>query len=273
MFKLILLFLFLFSALPSQARSIKMGVTPGGISPNMNRQQRPSGSSQQIRRQKAMAEAKQQRRKAAVETVKSCLSTDDCPYTQECIALECRSVCYPESCPSDKRCTAFKSKPHVYQCVDCLTDRHCPDGLVCSQDTFTCEKPDPCKKAVCFQDAPYCVPVAYKTLPYTCVQCTEDSHCPPVAGLSRSCVKNSCLFNVAGNIPSERTESADKESAVAPTPPPAPAKTDEKPVVRTSGTDEPRVIESETEDYQAGDIVYDEDGTAYLVEEEEEDAE
>lgn len=267
MLKPFLILALLFAAPQAQARTVKMGVTPGGVGNAMMQQKKSSAAAQQARRQKAMEAAKKQK-KAAAAAPKECLSTDDCPFTQECVALECRSVCYPESCPSGKRCTAFKSKPHVFQCVDCLKDAHCPDGLVCSPETFTCEKDDPCRKAVCFQDAPYCVPVAYKTLPYTCVQCTEDSHCPPVAGLSRSCVKNSCLFNVAGNIPAEKKDDGDKTekaAALGPAEKPAGSAVVEKPAAS--------VIVETTEDLKAGEIVYDENGTPYLVEEEEEEYE
>lgn len=275
MLKILSVLFLIFSAYSAQARTIKMGAMPGN--PNMIQQQ------QQQRRQRAEAEAaarqtkarllrqkksrryqqQQQQQQQQPETPQECLSTDDCPYNQECVALECRSVCYPDSCPSDKRCTAFKDRPHTYECVDCLRDGDCPDGQICSQDTFTCEKDDPCRKAVCFQDAPYCVPVAYKSLPYTCVQCTEDAHCPPVAGLSRSCVKNSCLFNVAGNIPAD-SKTVDDENKKTERPP--------RPAENAAPAAEPavsRITETPEKDIESDDIPYDDEETEDDFEEDE----
>ncbi|MCQ2914972.1 MAG: hypothetical protein MJ247_07250 [Alphaproteobacteria bacterium] len=134
---------------------------------------------------------------------KICESNNDCEYNQECVGLMCMHVCTKDTCPSNKFCIAVKSVPHEYRCVRCYSNKHCPKGFICSKETFDCEKEDPCKRSVCSPGAPYCIPVPYKTLPYTCVQCLEDSHCPPVAGLSRSCVDNYCLFNVEGNIPNK----------------------------------------------------------------------
>ena len=132
---------------------------------------------------------------------KSCLTNDDCPFDRECVALRCLHVCTKDTCVSGKYCIAHKNKPHVYQCVDCVISSHCPKGMECSPKTLTCVEKDVCRDAVCSPAAPYCIKVPYKTLPYTCVQCLTDEHCPPVAGLTRSCVDNYCLFNVENNIP------------------------------------------------------------------------
>ncbi|MBR1946324.1 MAG: hypothetical protein IJ846_08565, partial [Alphaproteobacteria bacterium] len=85
----------------------------------------------------------------------------------------------------------------------CVINAHCEKGMYCERD-YTCKKIDPCIDAVCSPAAPHCMPKPYKSLPYTCVQCLEDSHCPPVAGLSRRCVDGYCLFNVEGNIPAQQ---------------------------------------------------------------------
>ncbi|HBO58334.1 MAG TPA: hypothetical protein DD624_00260 [Alphaproteobacteria bacterium] len=132
---------------------------------------------------------------------KSCLTNDDCSFDRECVALRCLHVCTKDTCVSGKYCIAHKNKPHVYQCVDCVISSHCPKGMECSPKTLTCVEKDVCRDAVCSPAAPYCIKVPYKTLPYTCVQCLTDEHCPPVAGLTRSCVDNYCLFNVENNIP------------------------------------------------------------------------
>lgn len=148
-----------------------------------------------------------QSRNASAE--KACLTNEDCPFDRECVALRCLHVCTKDTCIKGKYCIAHKSKPHVYQCVECVISRHCPKGMECSPKTLTCVEKDVCRDAVCSPAAPYCIQVPYKTLPYTCVQCLTDEHCPPVAGLTRSCVDNYCLFNVENNIPrkTKKTES------------------------------------------------------------------
>lgn len=131
----------------------------------------------------------------------SCFEDDDCSEDQECVALRCENVCKNSTCVGETYCLPTgKEKAHTFKCVECVVNFHCKNGMICGKDR-TCIKPDPCINAVCSPAAPYCMPVPYKTLPYTCVQCLADEHCPPVAGLSRSCVDGYCLFNVEGNIP------------------------------------------------------------------------
>ena len=146
------------------------------------------------------AAAKRVRLKGEMPEI-SCLSNGDCPFDRECVALRCLDVCTKDTCSEPKKCIAHKKRPHEYMCVDCVYDSHCEKGFECSRDTFTCVEKDVCRDAVCSPAAPYCIQVPYKTLPYTCVQCLTDEHCPPVAGLSRSCIDNFCLFNVENNIP------------------------------------------------------------------------
>ncbi|MBO4519915.1 MAG: hypothetical protein J5787_01780 [Alphaproteobacteria bacterium] len=135
----------------------------------------------------------------------SCFENSDCPFDRECVALRCESVCKNVSCDEGTHCVpAGKDKPQEYKCAECATNKHCPPGLFCDKD-YTCKRPDPCLKAVCSPAAPFCMPKPYKTLPYTCVQCLENEHCPPVAGLTRSCVDGYCLFNVEGNFPAGKT--------------------------------------------------------------------
>ena len=134
----------------------------------------------------------------------SCFENSDCSDDRECVALRCESVCKNSICPSKTYCVpAGKEKPHDFKCVECVGNYHCPNGFVCDAD-YTCKKPDPCLKAVCSPAAPFCMPKPYKTLPYTCVQCLANEHCPPVAGLTRSCIDGYCLFNVEGNIPKKK---------------------------------------------------------------------
>lgn len=134
----------------------------------------------------------------------SCFENKDCPYDRECVALRCESVCKVNICPTGSYCApAGENKPHEYKCVECVINAHCEKGMYCERD-YTCKKIDPCIDAVCSPAAPHCMPKPYKSLPYTCVQCLEDSHCPPVAGLSRRCVDGYCLFNVEGNIPAQQ---------------------------------------------------------------------
>lgn len=139
----------------------------------------------------------------------ACMTNEDCPFQQECVALRCLDVCTPDTCIKGKYCVATKDKPHQYQCVECAANAHCPKGFECSPKSLSCVKIDVCRDAVCSPAAPYCIQVPYKTLPYTCVQCLTDEHCPPVAGLTRSCIDNYCLFNVENNIPrkTKKTES------------------------------------------------------------------
>lgn len=134
----------------------------------------------------------------------SCLENKDCDTDQECVTLQCVNVCQNATCSDGLHCApAGKEKPHEYRCVECSSHKHCPEGMLCTVH-YTCQKPDPCKDAVCSPAAPFCRPKPYKTLPYTCVQCETDEHCPPVAGLTRKCVDGYCLFNVEGNIPAQK---------------------------------------------------------------------
>lgn len=133
----------------------------------------------------------------------SCFENDDCPYDKECVALQCVDVCKNNTCLTGTYCApAGEDKPHQYQCAECVVNFHCSDGMICDRD-YTCKYPDPCVDAVCSPAAPFCLPKPYKSLLYTCVQCTQDDHCPPVAGLTRRCVDGYCLFNVEGNIPQQ----------------------------------------------------------------------
>lgn len=148
----------------------------------------------------------------------SCLENKDCAVNQECAALQCVGVCENATCTDGLHCApAGENRPHEYQCVECAAHGHCPDGMLCTVN-YTCQKPDPCKDAVCPPAAPFCQPKPYKTLPYTCVQCETDEHCPPVAGLTRKCVDGYCLFNVEGNIPAQKRIS-EQQAAPAAQPP------------------------------------------------------
>ena len=141
----------------------------------------------------------------------SCFENEDCPYDKECIALQCVDVCKNSVCLDGTYCApAGKDKPHQYQCAECVVNFHCPDGMFCDRD-YKCKYPDPCRDAVCSPAAPFCLPKPYQTLPYTCVQCTQDDHCPPVAGLTRRCVDGYCLFNIEGNIPKQATQETVQE--------------------------------------------------------------
>ena len=143
-------------------------------------------------------------RKSGAGVEISCFEDDDCSDAQECVALRCESVCKNSICSSKKHCIpAGQEKPHSFKCVECAVDYHCSDGFFCNSE-HVCEKKNPCLKAVCSPAAPFCMPKPYKTLPYTCVQCLENEHCPPVAGLTRSCIDGYCLFNVEGNIPEKK---------------------------------------------------------------------
>lgn len=180
MLKILIFTLFLFSVSDADAKVVKLG----------DMSQRPE----------SMA-VKMKNKKRAL----SCLENTDCPFDRECVALQCENVCKNALCPERTYCVpAGKDKPHTYQCVQCVVDIHCEKGLFCDKD-YTCKKKDPCSTAVCSPAAPFCLPVPYETLPYTCVQCLENEHCPPVAGLTRRCVDGYCLFNVEGNIPVQET--------------------------------------------------------------------
>ena len=139
--------------------------------------------------------------------IKSCLDNDNCSNDEECVSLRCEKICRPDSCPNGKICTsAGDENPHQIKCVECRINRECKQGMYCDNDN-KCKEVNPCLYAVCSPAAPFCTPKPYKTLPYTCVQCLENEHCPPVGGLTRSCVDGFCLFNVKGNIPSSQRES------------------------------------------------------------------
>lgn len=146
-----------------------------------------------------------------IKPVISCFENGDCAADQACRSLQCENVCKSNTCPTGKHCApAGSDAPHEYLCVQCVNDYHCPQGMVCGADHF-CAEPeavDPCVNAVCPPAAPHCTPQAYQSLPYTCVQCTENSHCPPVAGLTRSCIDGFCLFNIDGNIPAQQQPAA-----------------------------------------------------------------
>ncbi len=130
----------------------------------------------------------------------ACLENKDCSYDKECIALKCESVCKHALCDEGLYCgPAGQEKPHEYDCYECATHAHCEKGMYCDKD-FTCQKPNPCRNAICSPAAPFCSPKPYDKLPYTCVQCLETEHCPPLGGLTRSCIDGFCLFNVEGNI-------------------------------------------------------------------------
>ena len=145
----------------------------------------------------------------------SCFENKDCPFDRECVALRCESVCKNSICAKGTYCVpAGKNKPHEFQCVQCAVDFHCAKGLFCDKD-HTCKKVDPCINAVCSPAAPFCIPEPYKTLPYTCVQCLENKHCPPVAGLTRSCIDGYCLFNIEGNLPKEQMPSIENPNLPA----------------------------------------------------------
>ena len=177
----------------------------------------------------------------------SCLETDDCPYDKECVSLQCESVCKIDSCSEGTHCAASSAEPHKPQCVECTEDIHCPRGMFCGK--HTCKKLNPCLNAVCSPAAPFCKPEPYQSLPYTCVQCLENSHCPPVAGLTRKCVDGYCLFNVEGNLsapkqtPAPAANSQQPASAAAPPPPPPAA-----PAPSAKAVDEEEFDDDEYED-------------------------
>lgn len=152
----------------------------------------------------------------------SCFENQNCNADQECVALRCVSVCTKDTCLAGKYCVpAGEENPHTYKCVECVRNFHCPDGFVCGPG-YTCQKRDVCEGAVCSPAAPFCLPEPYETLPYTCVQCLDDSHCPPVAGLTRRCEKGYCLFNVEGNGPvkAQPSKAGAETPAVVPSVPP-----------------------------------------------------
>lgn len=122
-----------------------------------------------------------------------CDTNEDCPFGKECVASACIEICTKGLCAEGKYCLPTKTRN--YRCVNCLRNSHCSDKLVCNKNTYECEQPDPCKKAVCSPGAPFCIPEPYKNLPYTCVQCTLDEHCPPIGGVVRHCIQNFCLFD------------------------------------------------------------------------------
>lgn len=131
----------------------------------------------------------------------SCTENSNCHFSEECVGLKCVKICRPNPCIGGKHCVPTgPEEPHTYKCVECVYHEDCAEGYECVKG-FVCAKKDPCREAICSPGAPFCVPEPFKSLPYTCVQCTDNSHCPPVGGLSRSCVNHFCLFNVAGNIP------------------------------------------------------------------------
>ena len=177
----------------------------------------------------------------AVSVGISCFDNDDCSYDKECVALQCVDVCKNASCLSGTYCApAGEDKPHQYQCAQCVVNSHCPEGMFCDRD-YTCKYPDPCADAVCPPAAPFCQPKPYKTLPYTCVQCTQDDHCPPVAGLTRKCVDGYCLFNIEGNIPASAQPAQGQAAQSQPgntQPSPAEQQTDQQPLPEDAGLDE-----------------------------------
>lgn len=131
----------------------------------------------------------------------TCTENSDCRFFEECVGLKCVKICQPNPCAKGKHCIPTgPDQPHTYKCVECVYHDDCPSGYECVKG-FKCAKKDPCRQAVCSPGAPFCIPEPYKSLPYTCVQCTDDTHCPPIGGLSRKCVNNFCLFNIDGNIP------------------------------------------------------------------------
>ena len=171
----------------------------------------------------------------------SCFENEDCSYDKECVALRCESVCKSSICLEGTYCApAGKDKPHEFKCVECTANSHCPEGLFCGAD-YTCQKPDPCLKAVCSPAAPFCMPKPYKSLPYTCVQCLENEHCPPVAGLTRSCVDGYCLFNVEGNIPAAQKKETTPDAVPADSSPVSP----EVPLAEEEEEEEPEEIGEE----------------------------
>lgn len=148
----------------------------------------------------------------------TCTENSDCKFSEECVGLRCVKICNPNPCIDGKFCIPTgPEEPHTYKCVDCLYHEDCPEGMECVKG-FKCAKKDPCREAVCSPGAPFCVPVPYQSLPYTCVQCTDDTHCPPVGGLSRKCVNHFCLFNIAGNIPSPEPVSPEPDVQEQPAP-------------------------------------------------------
>lgn len=139
--------------------------------------------------------------------VKICVDNSECAVEEECVNLRCESVCKEEDvCPAGMYCVPKgDEEPHQFKCVECRINRDCQQGMYCEKD-HTCKKIDPCLNAVCSPAAPFCTPEPYKTLPYTCVQCLENAHCPPLGGLTRSCVDGFCLFNVTNNIVPEKQD-------------------------------------------------------------------
>lgn len=186
----------------------------------------------------------------------SCFENQNCSVEQECVALRCVSVCTKDTCLAGKYCVAAgEENPHTYKCVECVRDFHCPDGFVCGPG-YTCRKRDVCKGAVCSPAAPFCVPEPYESLPYTCVQCLDDSHCPPIAGLTRRCEKGYCLFNVEGNGLTMPQPSAQKPQAET-APPPVPQDQVEE------GFEDEDEEDEYYEDEEYTDDVYEDDGAVY----------
>lgn len=173
-------------AVPAEARTVKLSDMIAGGTNMPNKKMRGAEKNAQI----------------------TCTDHKDCPFYEECVGLRCVNVCTADTCITGKYCVpAGPETPHRYKCVECFRNAHCPQGMECT-GSFSCAKIDPCRQAVCSPGAPFCVGIPYKTLPYTCVQCTSDAHCPPVGGLTRRCVDHFCLFNVPGNIPAPNPASA-----------------------------------------------------------------
>lgn len=187
----------------------------------------------------------------------SCFESQNCSDDQECVALRCVSVCTKDTCLAGKYCVAAGAEsPHTYKCVECARDFHCPDGFVCGPG-YTCQERDVCKEAVCSPAAPFCVPEPYETLPYTCVQCLDDSHCPPIAGLTRRCEKGYCLFNVEGNGLTKPLPAKEMPPKAEPAVPPVPLEQTE------DGFEDEEEEDMYYEDEEYAEEGYEDDGYTY----------
>lgn len=106
-------------------------------------------------------------------TCVECLNDGQCGAGQKCDTAthKCKEEVGPQNCDA---CTGSTPvcHPQLQKCVECLNSTHCASGQICDPNTNGCTG-DIC--AACGGDYPECAEINGEK---SCVQCTEDGHCP-----------------------------------------------------------------------------------------------